>query len=682
MQQAQLPKVQYELIRLGGGLDQVTPTLSLPPGVARSSANFECSITGGYTRIPGYERFDGQAKPSSATYTVLTCNLSGTVSVGNTVVGASSTATGKVIALDGSNVIITRQTGTFTNGENITVSAVVVGSVTNNSGISADGLTDATYRGLAADEYRTSIAAVPGAGSILGVFYFQGSVYAWRNKIGVTAAELYKSSSSGWTAVSLGIELKFDAGMGVGFFEGDTVTGFTSGATGVVTRVVVESGAFSSSDAAGRLIFASVTGTFQDNEQLRVGGGHIAHADGTQAAITMLPGGRFEMVQGNFGGANNNRIYGADGVNRAFEFDGTVFVPIVTGMASDTPKHVAFHKQHLFLSFGSSLQFSAIGDPYVWSPVLGAGELAMGEPITNLLPLPGDQTSGALAVYSRNTTSILYGTSSSDFQLATYNSGTGGLSYTAQNLDQAYALDDRGVMGLKASLNFGNFTTSALTMPIRPFIAARLNLATTSAVNREKGQYRLFFSDGNGLYITMLNGKQLGSMPVQFPNAVLVSCEGENSDGTSAVFFGSSNGFVYQLDQGSSFDGQPISANCNLVFNSIRSPRILKRYRRGSVEITGNSYSQIQFGYSLGYQSAQVPQPSDVAYENNLSPSDWDNFVWDNFVWDGQGLSPTEVEMSGTAENVSIRLSSVSSILLEFTINSIIVHYTFRRGLR
>lgn len=681
MQQAQLPKVQYELIRLGGGLDQVTPTLSLPPGVARSSANFECSITGGYTRIPGYERFDGRASPSASTYTILTCNLSGTVSVGNTVVGASSGATGKVIARSGANVVITRQTGTFTNGENLTVSAVVVGSVTNNSGVSADGLTDATYRALAADEYRTSIAAVPGAGSILGVFYFQGRVYAWRNNVGSTAAGLYKSSATGWTAVALGKELAFDTGSSE-IFDGETINGQTSGATGVVARVVHESGTWAGNDATGRLILSSTTGTFQAGENIRVGGTVHAHAVGAQTQITMAPGGRFVTVQGNFGGANNNRVYGADGVNRAFEFDGTTLVPIATGMALDKPNHVAFHKQHLFLAFGSSLQFSSIGDPYKWSPVLGAGELAMPEAITNLLPLPGDQTSGALAVHSRNTTSILYGTSSGDFQLATYNSGTGGISYTAQNLDQLYVLDDRGVMGLQASLNFGNFVTSALTMQIRPFIAARLNLATTSAVNREKGQYRLFFSDGNGLYITMLNGKQLGSMPVQFPNAVLVSCEGENSDGTSALFFGSSNGFVYQLDKGSSFDGQPISANCNLVFNSIKSPRILKRYRRGSVEITGDSYSQLQFGYSLGYQSAQVPQPSDVTYENNLRPSDWDSFVWDNFVWDGQGLSPTEVEMSGTAENVSIRLSSVSSILLEFTINSIIVHYTFRRGLR
>ncbi len=41
------PPVNYDLIRLSGGLDQVTPTLSLRPGTMRRAANFECSITGG-----------------------------------------------------------------------------------------------------------------------------------------------------------------------------------------------------------------------------------------------------------------------------------------------------------------------------------------------------------------------------------------------------------------------------------------------------------------------------------------------------------------------------------------------------------------------------------------------------------------------------------------------------------
>ena len=45
--------VKYDLIRMNGGLDLVTPTLSLPPGVARDALNFEASITGGYTRIAG-----------------------------------------------------------------------------------------------------------------------------------------------------------------------------------------------------------------------------------------------------------------------------------------------------------------------------------------------------------------------------------------------------------------------------------------------------------------------------------------------------------------------------------------------------------------------------------------------------------------------------------------------------
>ena len=49
-----MPPVKYSLIQLQGGLDLVTPTLSLPPGIARSAVNFEVAITGGYTRIAGY----------------------------------------------------------------------------------------------------------------------------------------------------------------------------------------------------------------------------------------------------------------------------------------------------------------------------------------------------------------------------------------------------------------------------------------------------------------------------------------------------------------------------------------------------------------------------------------------------------------------------------------------------
>lgn len=121
--------VKYDLIRLNGGLDQVTPTLSLPAGVARRAANFECSITGGYTRIAGYERFDGRPNPSDANYNILVCTFISSVSVGVTITGALSAATGKVIFVDATTIVTTKETGTFLNGEIVRVSSTNVATI-------------------------------------------------------------------------------------------------------------------------------------------------------------------------------------------------------------------------------------------------------------------------------------------------------------------------------------------------------------------------------------------------------------------------------------------------------------------------------------------------------------------------------------------------------------------------
>ena len=678
----QLPRVQYDLIRLGGGLDQVTPTLILPPGFARRAANFECNVNGGYTRIAGYERFDGRDKPSAAFYNILVCTLTGSVAVGNTVQGLSSAATGKVIAIDGGNLALTREVGTFVAGEAIAVSSVNVGTIDVLQGVSGDGYTDALYRSLAANEYRSSIQAVPGAGPVRGVVIYKGDVYAWRNNVGNTMLGMYKSSSSGWTAVPYYATFDFAVGTQE-MFPGETIVGHTSGATALLKAVVVTSGSWSTGDAAGYAVFTNMTGTPVTNEWIYIDG--IKHAEyrGAYAPIAPLPNGRVEAVIANFGGSQNNkRIYWCDGVNTAFEFDGETVVPIRTTMSPDAPTRVAVHKQHLFLAFNHSLQFSGISNPFSWDPVLGAGEIAMNDTITNLLALPGDQSSGALAVYTKSDTSVLYGTSSENFALSTFNIGTGAYTYTAQSMDQAYVLDDRGVMSLGTSLNFGNFLPASLTMNLRPFIEPRITLACASSVNRDKGQYRVFFSDGTAVYMTVVNGKLLGSMPIQFADPALCCFEGEAANGRAVSFFGSNNGFVYQMDVGTSFDGEAIPASINLIYNSMKSPRILKRFRKASVELAGDYWAEIQFGCDLGYRNTQIPQGLDATYNVDMRSSYWDSMIWDNFVWDGSDITPSEVEIEGVAENIGIRISSNSDIVQPFTVNTIIVHYTLRRGIR
>jgi hypothetical protein len=421
--------VRYDTFQLAGGLDLITPTLSLPPGVARDAQNFEVSTTGGYSRISGYERFDGRKSPSTASFTIISLSSVAGVSVGSTIKNLANTINGVVAAVEGNNVIYTKAVGTFTVGTSVYIGASLIGTVTAVGVAPANSLAIATYTAAASDIYRADIGAVPGSGPIRGVAYLGNTVYAWRDNVGATAMAIYKSSATGWTSVALGWELPFTGGTGTAIVAGDTVVGASSGATGVVARVVLENGT-TWNGGSGRLILSSTTGTFAAAEHLNVSTKR-ADCAGAATAITLQPGGRVETVIANMGGAGaTNRLYGADGVNRGFEFDGTVYVPIKTGMAVDTPLHVSVHKNYLFFSFGSSVQYSGLGTPYVWSIVLGAGELVMPETVTCFQSMPGDETTGSLAIYGKNNTFVLYGTVSSQWNLVPYDRGTGAATST------------------------------------------------------------------------------------------------------------------------------------------------------------------------------------------------------------------------------------------------------------
>jgi hypothetical protein len=679
----QTAPVKYDTIKLLGGLDQVTPTLSLVAGAAREALNFECSVTGGYTRIEGYERIDGQAEPSDAVVQSITLSSVASLAVGNTIQNPGGTVTGVVVGINANDVFYTKAVGTFAVGDTVKVGATTIGTVVTPSGTGVSAYQLATYNSLAADVYRALIGEVPGSGPIRGVAYLNGAVYAWRNNVVGTALGLYKTSSTGWQAVNLGYELAFNTGTGTAIADGDSISNLTGTATGVVSRVVVENGTAWAA-ATGKLILSSTTGTWAAADQIRVGGVQRATATGAAQAIVPLPGGRVETVTSNMGGANSKtRIYGADGKNRGFEFDGSVYVPIRTGMTVDTPNHVAVHKNYLFFSFGSSVQNSSVAGPYIWNSVLGANEIVLPEDVTCFQSMPGNASTAALAIYTKNNTHMLYGVASGAWNLVPYDKGTGAAAYTAQTITDAYALDDRGVMAMQSSLNYGNFDSSTLTFAIRPWIQARRGMATASGVNREKSQYRVFYSDGSGLYVTIVNGKMMGSMPVQFPVAVNCWCEGETAIGSEVSYFGSlNNGYVYKLDDGPDFDGANVYAYLKLNFNPQGQARVLKRYRRGSLEITGTGYASFDFGYSLGYDSPDIDQAPSISYSVPFSVSSWDNFTWDNFTWDGRTLAPSEADVNGTAENIAVVVSSNSRINQPFTLNSVTLHYTPRRGIR
>lgn len=685
MRQLPTVPVQSHYWAFRGGLDQVTPSIMVPEGRCKSASNVEVGPYGGLTVTQGYERYDGHAKPSDATYYVLPVNITGAYVVGDTVTGVTSAATGVIIAATATSFILTKVSGTFDASEtlNISGSGIATTTAAATQGAATTRALDATYRNLAADSYRADIAAVPGSGNVLGVHKYNGSTYAVRNNAGGTAAVLHVSSASGWTAVSLGRELAFTSGGTTEIVEGNTITGATSGATAVVGRVVLTSGTWAAGTAAGYFYFASQTGTFQA-ENLNVGASlNLATIAGNSTANTLAPSGRYEFINFNFGGTEGTlRMYGVSGTHKAFEYDGTTFVFITTGMTDDTPNHLVAHKFKLFLAFDASAQHSGEGDPLSWSVVTGAAELGMGEQITNFLAAPGSTTGGALVIYTRNKTFVLYGNDSSDWNLVPFNPDAGALEWTAQYIGQGIALDDRGVTLMATSQAFGNFANSDVSALVRPYVSSLRDTANASCVVREKNQYRLFFSGGAALYVTFIGNKVAGLMPVSLTNAVKCICSLESTDGVEEVFFGSSNGYVYQMDKGTSHDGENIAWSFELVFNHFGSPRQLKQFRKLVSEIAGSGYASFAIGYNVGYGTTDLPQGITETVTSSLGSTNWDTFTWDQAFWDGQSLSPSAIDLDGTAENISLAFSGDSDEFLPITVNGAIVDYTARRALR
>jgi hypothetical protein len=217
---------------------------------------------------------------------------------------------------------------------------------------------------------------------------------------------------------------------------------------------------------------------------------------------------------------------------------------------------------------------------------------------------------------------------------------------------------------------------------VRPYINALRDTAIASCVVREKNQYRLFFSGGAALYVTFIGNKVAGLMPIDLTNPVTAVCSNEAANGVEEIYFGSTNGFVYQMEKGTSHDGEALAWSASLAYNHFGSPLQIKQYRKLRVEASGEGYAEFSLSYNVGYGTTDLPQGVSTQVTTNLTSTVWDSFVWDQFYWDGQALVPAEADLDGTAENISLVFAGSSDEFDPITLNGAIVSFTARRLLR
>jgi hypothetical protein len=668
MRGIRMPQTQVDFLPFKGGLDLVTPRIQLPPGRCIDAQNYEPLTVGGYRRINGFERVDGRTSPTSASYWNITATITGTFTVGATVTGATSAATGKVLAVSDSTIVLGRVTGTFVSGENLQIAAVTQGvstSAASQNGASTT-LLNATWKLLAANDLRADIQVVPGSGQIRGLFVLADVLYAFRDNAGATANNLYKATTGGWVQVTFGFEILFGSSTAQ-INVGDTVVGGTSGASAVVKAALLRTGTWAAA-GVGSLVFATITGgPFTNGEALKVGGVTLATATTASTAITRAPGGRGEIVVGNFTGSSTTRkAYGVDGVNPAFEFDGTTYVPIHTGMAADAPTHVEIHKYRLFLSFASSVQYSAAGQPYSYSLLTGGNEIGMGDTVTAIASQTGNVAGASLAIFTTGKTSVLYGSSNTDFQLVPSIYELGYMANTVQAVsNNTYGLTARGVQALVTTLNYGDFSFDAVSFNVQPLIQSKYWSATASVTLRGKNQYRIYFSDGTALVFGLTGEKLAGILPLNYGKVVRCTWNSVWTTGVEHTYFGSDDGYVYEESVGTSFDGLAIEAWIRPAFNNLKSPRVMKRYRRAVFQVDSEGYASVNIGYDLGYANPNV-QPAAVQPNQTMLGAGgyWDQqgIYWDSASWDASVLSEPEISIDGAETNIGFLFYSSSAM--------------------
>jgi hypothetical protein len=681
MKHVRIPQKQTDTdyIKFIGGLDLLTPVMSLKAGNALDAVNYEPGVKGGFRRIDGYERFDGRPSPSAATYVYLEANITGMILAGYVVTGATSGATGTVIRVGAGELAVTKVTGTFLDNEALNygggpVATLTMPPIPRGYRTAYD---DAVALAAAADLYRADIQAVPGSGSVRGAWMYKGVVYAFRDNAGATACEMYKGTATGWQKVTLFHETSFTttAPQTYEIKDGDTIVGVTSGATALVKRVMKQSGEWASSNVKGRLILTNITGTFQA-EVIKVGANNCGNLAGAPTQITLLPGGRYECLNYNFtGNTATFRMYGCDGKNRAFEFDGETYAPIATGMTQDAPKFIALHKRKLWLAFMGSLQNSGEGLPYNWTVVTGANEMGIGDDIVGMKVQPGD----TLAVFSRNSAWQVNGTTTSSFQLLPISTEVGAIPYTVQSLGKTYAMDDRGIVETIRVQNYGNFDQSTVSTEIQPIIDSIRAKVIGSATYNNRNQYRIYCNDGAGIIMTVSGEHIVGFTQLLYPVPLSCISSCEDATGKSVVFMGSTNGYVYQADRGSSFDGAEIESYLRMPFSSLQSPRFRKQFKKAVLEMTAVGYSAIRFQPEFSYGDPDVATHRLQTGEVTGAGGSWDVSNWEEFFYDARLVSSPEFGIEGTGLNMALLFYSKSKLDLGHTLQGMIVHNSLRR---
>jgi len=601
------------------------------PGSARVLQNFEPSVKGGYRRINGFTKYDDAIVPPYGSPLVQGSGQSGTSVI---VSGLYETP------VAGDTLTVAGVTGTYT------VSGVTYSATNKEATLTITPALDSSPGDKAV------VTFTSGQSRVEGIFYSAADTATFALRGGA----IWKSSGSGWTLVSvqdLGSPLVNGGGqtgttIAVDALGAVPAVGDTFSIAGVELVYTVLTAPTVTATAATVSIYPALDSSPADNAAITFLGS--SHTGGTKARFTQF----------NFDGTFKTAM--VDNANNPAVFTGSTY-KVLQGTSDITgASYVEEFKDFLFFATADLVAYTAPFDEDDFTPANGAGSYRLPSNCTGLITFREQ-----LINFSETDIRRLTGTSGADFSLTSIADDLGCVNGdTVQEVGgDVLFLGPDGVRFLGATERIGDFNLSLASRQIQTDFTSFIEVSADYCTNiiREKNQYRIF------KYKTdTLKGVAQGYIGTQFLDQNGQSVNWSATRGIKAYraastyvgdreisLFSNDDEYVYRMESGSTFDGEPITSEYYTPFMAVNDPSIRKTAYSVDTYFDPEGATTGVLTLKYDFNEPKKIQPNAVTLDGGGAFSTWGTMVWGSGSYGGLPDTVLKNNVTGSFFTVSLQ---------------------------
>ena len=391
------------------------------------------------------------------------------------------------------------------------------------------------------------------------------------------------------------------------------------------------------------------------------------------AAITFLStsresAGKTRFSKYNYDGTDKVAI--VDGTNPPALYDKSTFTAL-----NDAPSEVlgadfvVNFKNHLFFGKDNLLTFTA---PYTDNDFIsanGSGVISVGADITGLVVFRQQ-----LIIFTNSSIFQLTGNTIADFALqsVTLDIGCPNTDTIQEVGGDIMFLGPDGLRLLSATDRIGDFGLAVVSKGIQKevtdFIAANTSFA--SVVIREKSQYRILGYNTNisatsaqGILGTQFAGQGGDGMSWSDLRGIRAYvADSKLNENTETIVFAHDDGYLYQMEQGSSFDGGNISSSFSTPYLPINDPRVRKTFYKMFLYTDPQGSVTFNSSLKLDFDQKDSIQPPQISINNSTgSVAFYGAGTFGTATFGTKLLSVFETQIIGSGFVVSLQFTSDST---------------------